>query len=311
MTSTALFAGIEAGGTKFNCVIGRAGGDILHQAVFPTETPEETLPKVLQYFLQQTQQYRAIDALGIGSFGPVEINPRSAHYGQILKTPKPGWSQCDLRGYFVDALRIPVGFETDVNVAMLAEQQLGAAQGKDTAVYVTIGTGIGGGVWLGGKLLQGASHPELGHMFVQKHPDDDFEGVCPFHGSCLEGLASGPAIAKRWKIPAQQLPKDHPAWPLQAYYLAQMCVNITLCYSPEVIALGGGVATQQQMLPMIRRAFAEQINGYCNPAILENLDHYIVRSALGGNAGQIGALLLAERSLAQAPPVLAESASAN
>jgi fructokinase len=294
MTEPLLFAGIEAGGTKFNCVIGKRGGDIVHQQQFATLHPQETLPQIQRYFLAQSQQYGPISALGIGSFGPLQLDSQASDYGCILTTPKPGWSGFNWLNYWRNALHIPIALQTDVNAALIAEHLKGAATGLRHAVYVTVGTGIGGGVMIDGRLLQGASHPELGHMWVKRREDDVFPGVCPFHRDCLEGLASGPALGQRWMQPAQQLPAEHPAWDLQAYYLAQMCVNITLCYGPERIVLGGGVAAQGQLMALIRQHFVQQINAYCRPEIIRSVDTYILRSGLGGNAGQIGSLLLAE-----------------
>ncbi|RYZ94206.1 MAG: ROK family protein [Moraxellaceae bacterium] len=288
-----MFAGIEAGGTKFNCVVGRPGGDILHQQQFPTAQPDKILPHIQGYFLEQSRKYGALSALGIGSFGPLQLDPHAKDYGCVLATPKLGWSGFNWLQYW-RALNIPVAVQTDVNAALIAEHRLGEAVGLRHVVYVTLGTGIGGGVMIDGKILQGASHPELGHMWIKRRADDTFLGSCPFHRDCLEGLASGPALAKRWMQPAQQLPADHAAWDLQAYYLAQMCVNITLCYGPDRIVFGGGVSAQRQLLPMIRHEFVRQINGYCHQQIIQSVDSYIQRSGLGGNAGQIGSLLLAE-----------------
>ncbi|HRH79175.1 MAG TPA: ROK family protein [Cellvibrionaceae bacterium] len=294
MASSLLFAGIEAGGTKMNCVVGWAGGDIVHQQQFPTDKPSVVLPRMLSYFLAQSHKYGPIAALGVGSFGPLQLDTAAADYGCILATPKLGWSGFNWLSHWREALRVPVVLQTDVNAALLAEKTLGEVRGLRHAVYVTLGTGIGGGIMLDGRLVQGASHPEIGHMAVKRRADDTFAGVCPFHGDCLEGLASGPALSKRWMMPAQQLPADHPAWDLQAFYLAQMCVNITLNYGPQRIVLGGGVAAQGQMMAMLRKEFVRQINGYCRPDIITGVDSYIQRSSLGGNAGQIGSLLLAE-----------------
>lgn len=294
MTEPLIFAGIEAGGTKINCVIGQQGGDIVHQSQFPTSRPENTLPQLAAYFREQSQKRGPIVALGIGSFGPLQLDAQAQNYGSVLATPKPGWSGFNWLDYWQNELNIPIALQTDVNAALIAEQLKGEVEGLRHAVYVTVGTGIGGGVLINGTILQGSSHPELGHMRIKRHTDDRFAGVCPFHQDCLEGLASGPAIGKRWMQPPQQLPAHHPAWDLQAFYLAQMCMNITLCYGPERIVLGGGVATQPQLLPLIRQEFERQINGYCSQSSITNLDTYIQRSALGGNAGQIGSLLLAE-----------------
>lgn len=298
MTESKLFAGIEAGGTKFNCVVGRAGGDIVHQQQFSTTNPEKLLPQIVHYFAAQSRQFGELAALAIGSFGPLQLDPLAANYGCIVHTPKPGWSGFNWLEYWQKNLNIPVALQTDVNVALLAEHQMGEVKDLRHAVYVTIGTGIGAGVMQNGQLVQGASHPEIGHMRITRHTEDSFAGSCPFHQDCLEGLASGPALGQRWMQPAQQLHADHPAWSMQAYYLAQMCMNITLCYGPQRIVLGGGVAAQGHLLPLIRREFVRQINGYCSPQIITSVDTYIQRSALGSNAGQIGCLLLAEATWA-------------
>jgi fructokinase len=294
MTNSLLFAGIEAGGTKINCVVGWAGGDIVHQQQFPTDKPSTVLPHVQSYFLAQSHKYGPIAALGIGSFGPLQLDAAASDYGCILTTPKPGWEGFNWLRFWREALRVPVALQTDVNAALFAEKTLGQARGLRHAVYVTVGTGVGGAIMLDGQLVQGASHPELGHMTIKRRADDSFGGVCPFHGDCLEGLASGPAVSKRWMTPAQQLPADHGAWDLQAFYLAQMCVNITHSYGPERIVFGGGVMSQGQMMKMLRKEFVQQINGYCRPELIAGVEDYIQRSGLGGNSGQIGSLLLAE-----------------
>jgi fructokinase len=298
MGEAKLFAGIEAGGTKFNCVVGRAGGDIVHQQQFTTTHPEKLLPQLVHYFAVQSRQFGELAAMAIGSFGPLQLDPLEANYGCIVNTPKPGWSGFNWLEYWRSTLKIPLALQTDVNVALIAEHQQGEAKGLLHAVYVTIGTGIGAGVMLNGQLVQGASHPELGHMRITRYKDDSFLGGCPYHQDCLEGLASGPALAQRWMQPAQQLHAEHPAWAIQAFYLAQMCMNITLSYGPQRIVLGGGVAAQAHLLPLIRREFVRQINGYCSPHIITSVDTYIQRSALGSNAGQIGCLLLAEATWA-------------
>lgn len=288
-----LFGGIEAGGTKFNCVVGNAM-DIKDSACIPTTTPAETLARVSHFFTQAASNHGALSALGIGSFGPVDLDKNSPQYGYITATPKKFWAQTDIVGYFKKTLQIPIALETDVNAAAIGEYTHGAAKGIDNFVYVTIGTGIGGGVVSQGTLLQGDSHPEIGHMLIPHSPEqDDFNGVCPFHGACLEGLASGPAIEARWKTPSANLGADHPAWELQANYLALMCMNLTVCYSPSLIILGGGVMNQKHLFSKICDNFKKLINGYNVDRLPEQFGKYIIGTGLGNQSGVIGTLALA------------------
>lgn len=284
---------IEAGGTKFNCVLADEHYNILAHTRIPTTRPQDTLKLALDFFTQQRQIY-ALQAVGIASFGPVELTPDSPCYGFITHTPKPGWSHTNLVGYFRKNLAVPVAFQTDVNGAALGEWRFGAAQGCHNFVYVTIGTGIGAGVFSQGNLLQGISHPEVGHMLIpQKSPQDTFAGCCPFHGNCLEGLASGPAILQRWQTPAESLPAHHPGWELEAFYLAAMCVNITLMYAPQKIILGGGVMQHQPLFSLIHQQFDHLIAGYGQGAALDNLATYIVPAGVPEGSGILGALAMA------------------
>ena len=230
---------------------------------------------------------------GLASFGPLDLHPTSTSYGFITSTPKPHWQNTNLVGYFRDALGLPIEFETDVNAALLAEQRWGSAQGLHSAVYVTIGTGVGAGVMLNGHLVHGAMHAEAGHMLIPKHSDDRFHGVCPYHGACLEGLASGPALAERWQCNPKDLEDDHPAWQLQAHYLAAMCVNLALMYSPQKIILGGGVMQRSKLLKYIRRSYLAQMNSYLGGQT-DHVERFIVDAALGSRAGALGALALAQ-----------------
>lgn len=296
--SAKLLGGVEAGGTKFNCIIGTGPDDIRTRAHFQTTTPEETLGKVKQFFADGIRKFGPLDALGVATFGPADLNKKSATYGYITSTPKQGWSNTDMVGFFKGSLGVPVGFETDVNGAALGEGLYGAAQGLDNFVYVTIGTGIGAGVVINGSLLNGVMHPEVGHMLIPQEPGiNGFDGNCPFHKGCLEGLASGPAIEKRWGVTGDRLPDPHPAWDLQAHYLAVMCINLTLCYSPERIILGGGVMKQKQLFAKIRDRFAALMNDYLSMPHLKQLDTYIVPPALIGMSGELGALSLARSAL--------------
>lgn len=289
-----LYGGIEAGGTKFVCAVGTGPGD-LTETRFPTTTPDETIGRALEFF----RPYRGqLTALGIASFGPVDLNPHSPTWGYITTTPKPGWRNADLVGPLRRTLNVPVGFDTDVNGAALGEFRWGAAQGLDTVIYLTIGTGIGGGALVGGQLVHGLVHPEMGHIPLKRDPQrDPFPGGCPFHGDCFEGLASGPALEKRWGTRAENLPPDHPAWALEAHYISLALASYVCILSPQRIILGGGVTAQPQMLPLIRSGLLQQLNGYVqNPAILDRIDAYVVSPGLGPQSGVLGALALAEQA---------------
>lgn len=292
---TRLYGGIEAGGTKFVCAIGTGPGDLRAELRLPTSTPEETMGRAIAFFREQEAAHGKIAALGIGSFGPVDLDPASPTWGHITTTPKPGWRNTDLAGVMSRALEVPVAFETDVNGAALGEHRWGAARGIGDFVYVTVGTGIGGGVMAGGQLVHGLLHPEIGHLRVpHDHRIDPFAGVCPFHGDCLEGLAAGPALAARWAKKAQDLPEDHPAWDLEAEYLAQLAATLTLVLSPRRILLGGGVMRQTFVFPRIRRRLAALLGGYLVSPALEDLETYLRPPALGDHAGVLGALALAQ-----------------
>jgi len=242
------------------------------------------------------EAYRSeLRALGIASFGPLDPRPHSASFGFITSTPKPGWAHTDLVGTLSHALRLPVAFDTDVNAAALAEQRWGAAQGLDTFLYVTVGTGIGGGAMVNGRLLHGLLHPEMGHIRIPHDwQEDPFPGLCPYHGDCLEGLASGPALEARWGKPAHTLPADHPAWPLAARYVALSLVTFICTLMPQRIIMGGGVLHQEHLFPRVRYEVRQLLNNYIQVSELhEQLDHYIVPPALGDQAGVLGALALA------------------
>lgn len=291
-----IYGGIEAGGTKFVCAAGRGPDALTALARFPTTTPEETLPQVIRFFKNLPEP---VQAVGIGSFGPVDPNPASPTYGQITTTPKPGWAHFNLLDAVQSELGVPAAFDTDVNAAALGEYRWGAAQGLATFIYLTIGTGIGGGIMMEGKPLHGLIHPEMGHIRLPHNWDSDpFAGICPFHGDCLEGLASGPAIEARWKQRAETLPPEHPAWELETHYIALSLVNFITTLSPQRIILGGGVMQAPQLLPLIRAEVQTLLNGYIqSPEILARIEQYIVPPALGGQAGVLGAIALAERHL--------------
>ena len=285
-----IFGGIEAGGTKVVCTVGTAPGDLRAVERFPTTTPGETLARAVAFF----EAHGPVAAVGVGSFGPADVDPASPTFGHITSTPKPGWSDADVVGPLADALGVPVAFDTDVNAAALGEHRWGAARGLDTFVYLTVGTGVGGGGLVAGRRLHGLSHPEMGHMFVPRHPDDTFEGTCPFHGDCWEGLASGPAIEARWGRPGAELGAEHAAWPVEARYLAYGVVNLILALSPQRVILGGGVMSQAQLFPLVRAEVQALLNGYA--PLPASLDGFIVPPELGDRAGVLGAVALAREA---------------
>ncbi|MEG0137161.1 MAG: ROK family protein [Cetobacterium sp.] len=288
-----FIGGIEAGGTKFICGVGNDKGDILERVSFPTETPEKTMINVVNFF-----KHKGIKAIGIGSFGPIDPDPKSPTYGYITSTPKPGWGNYDLVGELKKHFDIPMVFDTDVNGAALGEATWGEGKGLKNCLYLTIGTGIGGGALVEGNLVHGMLHPEMGHILVRRHPNDDFKGCCPYHEDCFEGMASGPSIEKRWGVKAFTLPTNHEAWELEAFYIAQALVNFILTLSPEKIILGGGVMKQQHLFPLIRKEVVKLLNGYVQTKeICKNIDEYIVYPGLGDNAGLLGALALTLKKL--------------
>ena len=290
----AVFGGIEAGGTKFVCAIGSGPRDIRAETRFPTTTPEETIGKAISFF--RSYQDEELGAIGVSSFGPVDPNPDSPTWGYITATPKKGWSNTDFAGRLQEALGLPVGFDTDVNGAALGEHRWGAAQGLDTFLYLTIGTGIGGGGLVNGRLMHGLVHPEMGHVRLpHDRQADPYPGGCPFHGDCLEGLASGPAIEARWGQPGTTLGSEHPAWELEAHYLALALSGFICTLSPQRIIMGGGVMEQAHLLPMVRAKVLGLLNDYVKaPAILDHIDHYIAAPGLGPRAGVLGAIALAQ-----------------
>lgn len=289
-----LYGGIEAGGTKFVCVIGSGPDNILAEERFPTTTPDETIARSIAFFQRHGGDLAAI---GIGSFGPVDLNPHSPTYGYITTTPKPGWAQADLRGRIQRALNVPVAFDTDVNVAAFGEHYwVPENQALDPLLYMTVGTGIGVGGLVNGQLLHGLLHPEAGHIRLPRDPQrDPFTGACPYHGDCFEGLACGPAMAKRWGQPAETLPADHPAWQLEAHYIALAVMNLTLVVAPQRIVIGGGVMQQPGLIDNVRREVVESLNGYLQTdRITRDIDQFIAPPALGNQAGMLGAIALAQ-----------------
>ena len=283
-----LYGAIETGGTKMVCAIGNEHGEILEQISIPTTTPEETMPLVTGWFKD-----RDIQAVGIASFGPVDLNRNSKTYGYITSTPKPGWGFFDLVGTVQKELHVPVGFDTDVNGSLLGEMTYGCARGLSDAVYLTIGTGIGAGIMTNGKLLHGMLHPEAGHIPMAVHKDDTYTGKCPYHKTCFEGMAAGPAIEERWGQPGKKLRYRKEVWELEAYYIAQALTSYIMILSPQKIILGGGVMHQEALFPLIRKNVAEMLNGYLRTKELEDLDSYIVPASLNDDQGIMGCIKLA------------------
>jgi fructokinase len=293
-----LYGGIELGGTKVVCAVGTSPTDLRAEVRFLTTTPEQTLERAVAFFREQ-QRATPLAAIGIGSFGPVSPDRRAPDYGYITTTPKPGWAHSDVAGTIQHAFGVPVGFDTDVNASALGEWRWGAAQGLENFLYLTVGTGIGGGGMSNGALMHGLMHPEMGHIRVPHDDESDpFPGVCPYHDDCLEGLASGPALNARWGVRGEALPAEHPAWSLEANYLAEACATYICTLSPQRIILGGGVMSRAALFPLIRRNTQELLAGYIQvPALLREIEDYIVPPGLGEQSGVLGALALAEQAL--------------
>lgn len=289
-----VWGGIEGGGTKFVCVVGSGPDHVLAARTIPTTTPAETLEAAARFF-EQSLAGRALAALGVACFGPLDLDPASPTYGTITTTPKPGWANTDVVGFFRRRLGVPIGWDTDVTGAALAEQRWGAARGLHSAVYYTVGTGIGGGAVLDGRPVHGLMHPEMGHIPIVALPGHAAAGVCPFHGgACLEGVASGPALQARAGRPAREVPPDDPLWDEEARYLAFAAATATLMLSPQRIIFGGGVLKQEHLFPRIRTHFQALLNGYVSsPAVTSGVESYIVPPLLGDRAGALGALALA------------------
>ena len=284
------YGALEAGGTKMVLAVMDEEGNTVSRISVPTRTPDETMPAMLDYY-----RGFSLAALGIGCFGPLDLNPASETYGSITMTPKLPWRDYPILSVFEKELSIPAAIDTDVNGAALAEAELGAARGTSVSLYVTVGTGIGGGLIMNGKPVHGLMHPEIGHISVVPAPEDPSpDGFCPYHAHCLEGLAAGPAIEKRWGQSAKELPPDHPAWDLESGYLAQLCAAALLSFSPERIILGGGVMQQKFLFDSIREKTLELLNGYIPARLLGHLDNVIVEPGLGTASGITGAYLLAK-----------------
>lgn len=289
------FGAIEAGGTKFVCAVGSSPGDLGPLTRIATTTPDETMAKVMAYFEDQIRREGPLHAIGIASFGPASVHPGAPDFGTILSTPKPGWSNTGLVRPLAEAFAVPVGFDTDVNGAALAEYHWGAAAGSDVASYVTVGTGIGGGTVANGRIIHGLRHPEVAHFYPRRHEADrEFEGVCPFHGDCLEGLASGPVIAKRWGASLSDLPANHIAHDVIAYYLAQLVIVLLAVQSPNRIVLGGGVSNTPGLLDKVSQIAKHLGKGYF--AADKDMDSLIAAPGLGERSGILGAVLLARQA---------------
>ncbi|WP_256761668.1 ROK family protein [Cohnella sp. WQ 127256] len=292
-----LIGAVEAGGTKFVCGIGNEKGEVLERISFPTEQPEKTLAQVIDYFRD-----KQVEAIGIGSFGPINIDRTHPQYGSVTTTPKPGWANYPVLPELKKVFNVPFGWDTDVNAAALGEATWGAAKGMDSCLYYTFGTGVGVGVFAEGNMVHGLVHPEGGHVLTRRHPADTYEGKCPYHGDCLEGMAAGPAIEARWKVKGSELPVDHQAWEMQAFYIGQALASAILLLSPKKIILGGGVMHQMQLFPLIREQVRNNLKGYVVSSALEagGIDDYIVPPGLGDNAGLSGSIALGLRAYKEA-----------
>lgn len=291
-----MFIGVEAGGTKFNCIIAEDPENILAEKRITTTDPEQTMQEVIQFVRQTTlSSNQKFQSIGIGSFGPLDLDPASPVFGSITSTPKIAWKNFNIKKAFEEALHISATIDTDVNAAAYGEFLWGAGKGKKYILYLTIGTGIGGGLVVNGKPYHGMLHPEMGHIFLPDDAKNDpFKGVCPYHGNCFEGLASGPALQAHWGIEASQLGKGHPAWDEEARIIALALCNYICILSPDVIILGGGVMQQRQLFPLIRKKVPELLNGYVQAdRVTKNIDAYIVPPGLGSKSGVLGALALA------------------
>ena len=294
MTKEKLYGGIEAGGTKFVCCVASGPGQIVEAVRFSTTTPDETLRKTVQFFEPYVSAGQ-IRTIGVGCFGPLDLNPQSPTYGFITATPKPHWSNADVRGTLQRSLNVNVAFDMDVNAAAVGESIWGASRGCDPSLYLTIGTGVGGGYLLNGKPVVGLLNLEMGHIRLPHNRElDPFNGSCPFHGDCFEGLAAGPAIEKRLGVMGAIVPENDPFWNIEADYIALALTNFILTLSPEKIILGGGVMQRDFLFPKVRNRVLELLNGYVSSkSLLDHIDEYIVPPGLGNQSGSMGAIALA------------------
>ena len=288
-----MYGAIETGGTKIICAKTDEDGKILDSIRFPTgEDPDAAVDRIVDYYKESN-----VTSIGIGGFGPLELDQSSENYGSLLATPKKGWGNYPMVRNIKRKMNIPILIDTDVNCACLAEVTLGAAKGLSSAIYITIGTGVGVGVYVNGDTVKGMMHPEAGHVLMRRLPGDDFPGGCPFHGDCFEGLVAGPALAKRMGRPAYEVPAEDPVWDMTAAYIGMAVAGYVFTYSPQKVILGGGVMEQEQMWNRIRRETEKAVAGYIRTPELENMEEYIVPAGLGGNQGILGAYLLAKKAL--------------
>lgn len=289
---TEMYGGVETGGTWCVCALGCGPDQIVAEERFRTTDPEPTLAQIVEFF----RHHRGARAIGVGSFGPIDLDPGSPTWGYVTTTPKPGWRDVSVAGVIRDRLGLPVAFETDVGAAAVGEHRWGAGRGVASLSYLTVGTGIGGALIAGGRPWHGLVHPEIGHMRIpHDRVLDPFEGSCPAHGDCWEGLASGHAIAERWKLAPEELPDDHPAWALEAEYLALGILNIVMVASPQRVVVGGGVMERGSLLEAVRPWLRRLVAGYLDSALLgSEIDSYLVPPALGDRAGVLGAIALAQ-----------------
>ncbi len=294
MTPGKLYGGIEAGGTKFNCVVASGPENAITQARIETTTANETLSRVVRFFQPFTATGK-ISVIGLACFGPIDLNHHSPTYGFITSTPKPGWRNTDILGIVQRELDVRIAFDTDVNAAGLGEFTWGASRGFDSSLYLTIGTGVGGGFIQDGKPLHGLHHPEMGHIRIpHDRLTDPFAGVCPFHGDCFEGLACGPAVEKRFHVRPETIPDSSPYWEIEARYIASALMNYICVLSPKRIILGGGIMQRHFLFPLIRQRLQAELNAYIQIAtLLENIEDYIVKPGLGNQSGVWGAIALA------------------
>ena len=299
MNKPIYFGGVEGGGTKFVCMVASGPDEVVEEARFPTTTPQETLSRAIAFFEPFVRQGQ-LAAIGLASFGPVDLHPDSPTFGSITTTPKPGWANTDMIGSLRDTFHIPIAFEMDVNAAAFGEYfWVPENRQRDPLVYFTIGTGIGAGIIINGQIVHGLVHPEAGHMRLPHDwQADPYAGYCPYHGDCFEGLASGPAMSARWNQRSETLPPTHPAWELEANYIGHALTNVICLLSPKRIILGGGVMQQVLLMPLIRQKVLKLLNDYIqSPAILTHIDETIVLPALGNRSGVLGAIALARNGV--------------
>ncbi|MDO1605854.1 ROK family protein [Lactobacillus sp. YT155] len=286
MVSEILLGGIEAGGTKFVCAVANKDLEIIEKKRIATTSPQETLKKVKNFF----DSYK-ISALGVGAFGPITINKKSTDFGKIGSTPKKGWENFNIVEALQKNIKVPVYLSTDVNAAALGEKTLGAGKDKANCIYITVGTGIGAGVIVNNEIFSGMHHPEMGHIYIKRLERDSYEGNCPYHKDCFEGIAAGPTVEARTGMKGQDLSDDNPVWEIISEYIAEGLVNYTLSFSPEIIILGGGVMGKKFLVGLIRQKFNELMNDY---ALTPKINDYIVPCALGNDSGILGSLILAQ-----------------